>query len=251
MGGHAYVIPGELASHLVPGPERVPAESVPVPLWRRLLGGSPTAPDLPRLTEMPNGDRHFDVPPGGLTRTLVHDLTTWLHARMPKPSTGSAVVLQYLTDITPTIYVRGLQRRGEEKPGFYVQVSFSGCAGEAETSARAASHWTELWYASERNRIASAHLVPFGFTPAHDDPSAAEGLMFLPAGDLGYLEYTPSDQRAPDEPAFALDHSLTQAHEADPVLDRLDETFERFMSPPRCRCQICEPDFGDAPAGPA
>jgi hypothetical protein len=108
-----------------------------------------------------------------------------------------------------------------------------------------------LWYAAERARIASEHLVPFGFTPAADEQSDQELASFLPAGDLGYLEYTPPDRRDGEQSAFELDHAIAQAHEGDPILEGLDETFERFMSPPRCRCQLCEPEFGDAPAGGA
>jgi hypothetical protein len=30
------------------------------------------------------------------------------------------------------------------------------------------------------------------------------------------------------------------------VLERLDAAFGRYMAQARCRCQICEPEFGDA-----
>jgi hypothetical protein len=193
---------------------------------------------------MPNGDRFFDVPAGPL-KPLIGEFRSWIRTRVPRPSKGSAVLLQYLADIEPTIYVRGLQRVGDERPGFYVQVSFSGCAGQAETSARAAAHWASLWYAAERGRIDSDYLTPYGFTAA-PDLGETDVMMFLPAGDLGYLEYSTDVPREPGASVFELDQSVVEAHEGDPVLDRLDETFAPYMAAARCRCQLCEPDFGDA-----
>jgi hypothetical protein len=71
-------------------------------------------------------------------------------------------------------------------------------------------------------------------------------MAFLPAGDLGYLEYTAPGAREPGQPAFDLDHSAAEAHEGAPLLDQLNDVFGRFMQEPRCRCQVCEPEFGDA-----
>ena len=156
------------------------------------------------------------------------------------------MLLQYLTDIEPTIYVRGLQRVGEQRPGFYVQVSFSGCAGQAETSARAAYHWAAQWYAAEHKRIESEYFAPFGFTAAPPGDGEVEVMMFLPAGDLGYLEYQTEGPREPGESAFDLDAAVAEANDGNPLLERLDETFTPYMSVARCRCQLCEPDFGDA-----
>lgn len=160
VGGHAYIIPGELALARRPDLHQ-PATPQRAPLWRRLLGRS-AGSDVARISELPNGDRFFDMPPGTLKDALVTDLRAWLHSRMPKPSAGTAVVLDHLTQIEPSVYVRGLQKRGHTEPEFYVQVSFSGCAGQAETSARATAHWTSFWYASEQARIATAYSLHSG-----------------------------------------------------------------------------------------
>jgi hypothetical protein len=245
MGGHAYIIPGELAPARRPD-LHPPAPSPPVPLWRRLLGGRFADTHAARISELPNGDRFFDVPPGALRDALVADLRTWLRARMPRPSAGTAVVLDYITQIEPNVYVRGLQKSGQPAPEFYVQVTFSGCAGQAETSARAAAHWTSFWYASEHARIASAFFTPYGFTPAALERGEEEEMRFLPAGQYGYLEYDVPGPRDADQPAFEVDVSVAEAYEHDPVLERLDAAFAPYMSEARCRCQICEPAFGDA-----
>jgi hypothetical protein len=257
MGGHAYIIPGELAPARRPDlhpPAPPPSPPTPAPLWRRLLGSrssAQSAPDTARVTELPNGDRFFDVPPGGLKAALVADLRAWLNARLPRPSTGTRVVLDYIKEIEPTVYVRGLQKREQQDPEFYVQVTFSGCAGQAETSARAAAHWASLWYAAESARLASAHLAPYGFTPAALERGEEEEMMFLPAGELGYLEFNAPGPRDPDQQAFEADASIVEAYADDPLLERLDAAFGRYMSEARCRCQICEPEFGDATPTPS
>jgi hypothetical protein len=51
-------------------------------------------------------------------------------ARLPTPSSGTTVVLDYLKEIEPTVYVRGLKQRSRPEPEFYVQITFSGCAGQ-------------------------------------------------------------------------------------------------------------------------
>jgi hypothetical protein len=195
---------------------------------------------------MPNGDRLFDISPGRLGDALVVDLRAWLNARLPKPSAGTSIVLEYIKDIEPTVYVRGLQPRGAQNPEFYVQITFSGCAGQADTSARVASHWTSFWYEAQKDRIVSAHLAPFGFTPGTHERSEEEEMILLPAGKYGYLEYTVAGPGDSFESAFDLDASIVDAYDGDPVLDRLDAAFGRYMTEARCRCQICEPDFGDA-----
>jgi hypothetical protein len=195
---------------------------------------------------LPNGDRHLEVDPRPLTPALIRDLRRWVVGRLPHPSEGTGVVLDYLREIEPSLFVRGHRRVNDTTWQLYVQVSFSGCAGEAETSARAAVHLASFWYAAEHERLASEHLVPYGFTPDPYDPARDDPGFFLPAADLGYLEYVPPTARLAGEPAFSLDHSLREALEGDARLDRLEELYERFMADGRCKCQICQPDFGDA-----
>jgi hypothetical protein len=194
--------------------------------------------------ELPNGDRLIEIPAAPLDAALVSDLRAWVGGRISRPSRGTAVVLEYLTGVPPTVYVRGLQRAGAAEPEYYVQVSFSGCAGQAETSARVMSHWTGAWYTADHERIASEHLSPFGFLPV--DAGEDEPMVFLPAGDLGYLEYTPPDVRYEGQHAFELDQAVVEAYEGSPLLTRLDEVFAGYMRDPACRCQLCDPEFGDA-----
>jgi len=243
MGGHAYLISGHLTSERLAEAER-PVQPPPPSLWEKLFGSS--LPDVKgrRVVDLPNGDRLIEIPAAPLDVALVSDLRTWVDGRIPRPSRGTAVVLEYLTGVPPTVYVRGLQRAGAEEPEFYLQVAFSGCAGQAETSARVVSHWTAAWYAADHDRIASEHLTPFGFLPfgaGEDEP-----MVFLPAGDLGYLEYMPPDVRDEGQGAFEIDQAVAEAYEGSPILTRLDDMFAGYMREPACRCQLCDPEFGDA-----
>jgi len=246
MGGHAYVIPGRLAPERLAARQQVPEPARPAPFWRKLLGSTASGAEAPSVVQLPNGDRLLEIPAAPLDAALVGDLRAWIGQRIPQPSRGTSVVLEYLTDIEPSVRVRGVQRAGEDEAAHYVQVAFSGCAGEAETSARAASHWAAAWYASEHRRIASEHLTPFGFVPAIDAPGDDESMAFLPAGNLGYLEYVRAFARGAEQPAFEIDHAAAEANEGNPLLTRLDDVFAGFMRQASCRCQLCEPEFGDA-----
>ena len=242
MGGYAYIIPGTLS------PERLAASAPPPGFLQRLLGAG-AGTEKPRVTTLGSGDRLYEIEPGALQKQLVQDFRHWLKSKLPTPSKGTQVPLQYVMDIAPTVYVRGLQRAGEEAPQYNVQVSFSGCAGEAETSARVATHWAGLWYGAEHQRLADVFLGPFGFDPAPYEPSREERFAFLPAGDLGYLELVSVEDSGDDAPGFELDYATASTFEGDPRLERLNELFGHYMKRGTCRCQLCEPDFGDARAG--
>jgi hypothetical protein len=242
MGGYAYIIPGTYA----PGRVGEPAPE-PRSFLTRLLRRD-TDPTAPRVTVLASGDTLYELEPGALRKQLVADFRGWLRRKLPVPSEGTQVPLDYVMEIEPAIYVRGLQRAGEAAPQYNLQVSFSGCAGEAETSARVAAHWAALWYRDEHERLAHACLRPFGFEPAPHDPTQDEPLAFLPAGDLGYLELVVPDDPESDAPAFELDYSMAAAHEGDERLARLHDLYGHYMRGGRCRCQVCEPDFGDARA---
>lgn len=245
MGGYAYVIPGQLTSERVAEAER-PVQPPPPSLWQQLFGSPLASVEARRVVDLHNGDRLIEIPSAPLDASLAHDLRTWLDGRMPQPSRATSVVLEYLSGVPPTVYVRGLQPAGAHEPEYYVQVTFSGCAGQAEISARVVSHWAAAWYADERDRIASEHFAPFGFVPATDAEGEDERMVFLPAGDLGYLEYTVPEARDEGQSAFEIDQAVVEAYEGSPLLTRLDDMFKGYMRDATCRCQLCDPEFGDA-----
>ena len=250
MGGAAHLSPGELAAHLIPAADALPVPTVPPTLWRRLLGRRAGEPaERSRVTKSRNGDRHFEILPGSLSDALPQDFMQWLHFILSKPSRASSTVLEYLGYGGPTIYVRGLHRSAAATPEWWVQVSFSGCAGEAQVSANVAAHWAARWYAARYDQIRTEYLVPFGFVPEPYDPTGNEDPPFLPAGDLGYLEVTSVESRRRyGMPTFVMDHALQEACSADPRVAALEELFAPFIAG-RCRCQVCEPEVGDLGEG--
>ena len=243
MGGDAYVIPGTLS------PERLAASTSTRPSVLQRLLGRDAAQSGVTVTTSAAGDTMYEIPPGSLPKHLVHDFREWLRSRLSAPSEGTQVPLQYVLEIEPSVYVRGVQHAGEDAPHYAVQMSFSGCAGEAETSARVASHWAGLWYRAEQQRIANAYLRPFGFDPSPIDSAEKDWHVFLPAGDLGYLELVSPEDSGSDAPTFELDYATVEALEGDPRLERLHELFGHYVRSGACRCQLCEPDFGDARTG--
>jgi hypothetical protein len=193
-----------------------------------------------------NRDRHFEILPGALERDLVSDFKEWLLHQLGAPSRASAIVLEYLEYGGPSIYVRGLQRSTDSEPSFWIQLSFSGCAGEAQVSADVAAHWAARWHRARREEIREAYLLPFGFTPKPQESSGEADPPFLPAGDLGYLEFTAPEARERHRvPMFVLDHSLGEAYAGQACLDGLEDRFARFMTEAKCRCELCEPGLGD------
>ena len=239
MGGYAYVIPGSVSDDAL---QRAAAAAAPSG-WLRVFR---RAPPVPLVTTLPNGSRIFDLPPGPMGPALIDDLGSWIHSRLTAPTAATRAVLDYLRTIEPRIHVRGVQRAGEVAPRYFLEIAFSGCAGMAQTSSRVAVHWTASWYRAEAGRLDAAYFVPFGFTRTPDDGSPEEEFFFLPAGDLGYLEYVPPNPAEAQEASFSLDDSTVEAHEGDPRLERLLDLFDGYMAPPRCRCQLCDPEFGDA-----
>jgi len=244
MGGYAYVIPGHLAPERLERPSDTAVQAHPT-FWQRLLG-APKPVDALSAVQLPNGDRLIEIPAVPLDPALIEDLRAWLDERVEQPSRGTAVVLDYLNDSSPTVYVRGIQHATTQTSEHFVQMMFTGCAGMAETSARLMAHWSALWYVAERERIHAEHLVPFGFIPEPGVPVDDERMAFLPAGELGYLEYVPSERRDAGQTAFELDQGVVEAFDGSALLTRLDDLFGGFMREGLCRCQLCDPAFGDA-----
>lgn len=249
MGGYAYIIPGKVASGLIPDAEQPSPERRPVSIWRRILGraAAPESHRAFRVISLPGGDRHFEIPAAPLETAILAHFFGWIHESLPVPSKSSRFVLEYLEQVEPAVYVRGMQR-AEEQPTFYVQVAFSGCSGEAEVSARVCAHWTSCWYEVKHEQIGTEHFLPFGFQAKVYEVTDREPLLFLPAGDLGYLEYTPREARSAGQAAFDVDVSIAEAHEGDSRLGDLEALFGSFMAEEHCRCQLCEPTFEDATA---
>lgn len=233
MGGHAYVIP-LLATDELQHP-RIPAKTG---FWDRLRKTDPQV----QVADM-GRTRLFTYPKPGLDRALVADLREWIAGRFPHPSEATKIVLEdYLAVIEPDVFIRATAEAGKDPSEFYAQIGFSGCAGVAEVSARVVGHWTAAWYTLDHARIEEQHLKPAGLLPAPHDPHAApeHDYRFMPAGDLGYLEYEPPDDDGA-KTEIGIDVSIAESREGDPRLERLEDLVAPVIAAGRCLCQLCNP----------
>lgn len=241
MGGTAFLIPGKLVEHhWQPQPEKRS-------FLDRVMGRRGFT--KPRVTELGPGTRLIELPPGPLVG-LEADFRDFLARRLVEPWEASQLVLDYLDDGVVTVFLRGEQSPERTEPHYYVQVSFSGCAGIAEVSAEVARHWAAVWYQDSYERLADRFFEPFGFAPSYPEAQELLANPFLPMGRLGYGMYVgglpgPSDEEAPSQ-LFELDASVMESLDETEdlsIIRELDTKFGPLMADSQCRCQLCMPDF--------
>jgi hypothetical protein len=221
MGGSAFLIHGRFDA------ERG-AAAAPAPSWFGRLRGS-KAPAVSTVA-FPNGRSMLEFPAAAIHDRLAQDYLAYVRGRLTDPSAASTVVLDYLTLGQPRIYLRADREPGETDGPWYVQVSFSGAAGMAETSARVAAHWAGHWYAARRTVVDADILGPAGFSATGAEPLA--DMVFVPAGEYGYAEL--------EDGVFAFDAAFVESHEDPEALrDELAQRFTPALREGRCRCQLC------------
>jgi hypothetical protein len=220
MGGWAFMIYGDFDA------ERAAAAATPPSFLDRLRGRK-----APSISSADLGNsRLLQFPADVIQQPLANDYRTFVRTRLDTPTEASQSVLDYLDLGQPTIYIRANQTPAGPAPEWYVQISFSGAAGMAETSARVAAHWAALWY-TERSDAIRAILAPVGFNAVRceelDEP------RFVPAGEYGYIEREGGELTA--------DWSVLESEDdPDAVLKMLDERYGALLEDGRCHCQLCE-----------
>ena len=229
MGGAAILIKGSVdAQRLEP----------PSGFFARLFGAKG-----PKEFPM-GGDRSMVDLPSRDLKVLEAGFLAWLRARLASPWPASKTILDYLDMRTTTIHLRG-EREGAAETGWYVQLTFSGCAGMAQTSADLAAHWVQRWFEADRERI-DGLLRARGFV-ARDTEVAAESELFLPLGEPGYAGFSPEGFDAGDgrRSHFSFDAAIDEADDAQAqrLQQVLDAQFVALMRDGRCRCQLCAPEF--------
>ena len=235
MGGAAFLLRGKVEDHLIQ-PSAKPS------LLRRLLGRPPG--DWVRL-----GDTLYRELPAHSFRPFLEAFRQWLRDRFEAPWPATRVVLEYLEGPYAEIVLRGERKAGqpEAEADWYLQMGFSGCAGQAEVSSQVAAHWAEKWYAAEGEGVAERLLAPAGFLAAAPDHGLyEEELSFYPLDEGGYALYCkePSpwfdDNGREHELHFEVDDA---ALEASPGLYagmlRLEAEHAAEMADGLCRCQLC------------
>ncbi len=187
-----------------------------------------------------------DLPAKGF-RFLGEAFREYVHATFPSPWPSTKCIMDYL-GMGIRVYVRGQRRVGGDL-AWYAQVTFSGCAGQAQTSSDLAAHWASRWY-QDKSESLRGDLVQRGFTPRGLRADVADSVTFLPIGGLGYAEYSAGgDLSASDgeRTHFAIDDSAREtfpdAASVSDFLVAIKSQFGDLMADGRCRCQLCSPDF--------
>jgi hypothetical protein len=227
MGGSAFLIHGSFDA------ERAVAAAKPTSLFGRLWARKSPSVSVVEFSvvELPNGRRLLEFPADAIRRPLARNYVEFVRSRLPAPSQSSRVVLGYLRFGQPQISLRGEQSPSDEQAAWYVQVSFTGAAGMAETSARVAAHWASHWYAARGETIRQI-LATAGFEPTRAEPLA--DVSFVPVGQYGYAER--------EDGVFAIDDSFLESHD-DPeaLLKELEQQYGMDLSRGQCRCELCQP----------
>ena len=147
------------------------------------------------------------------------------------------------------LHVRG-DATGSNPPDWYVQLSFSGCAGMAQVSSELAAHWAERWYRAEQADLVSRYLQPYGFEPSGRIEPGRSLDVFVPLGSAGYARYDatrgPEDGEFSESRYFDIDASALETlgeSERSRALRKLDEDVPPLLSTDSCCCQWCAPRF--------
>jgi hypothetical protein len=244
MGGSAFLIYGSVDDQLL---QPRPAERSRLD---RLLGRHPMVAS--QWKSFGRTRKMITLPSDGLD-VLCSDFRHHVTTRFEQPWASTKAMIEYLAADVTTIYLRGDQYDGEEVR-WYVQLTFSGCAGVAQVASELCTHWAEKWYQEERDRITAQVLRPHGFEPE----GATEGgdSTFAPIGRGGYAIYTATPNEQDEMPAegylsryFDVDEwALEQLDDVNrtAAMRTLDNELRPLIPVGRCCCQWCAPTLDAA-----
>ena len=241
MGGSALLIYGRVAEELLKERPR------PRSLADRLLGRRPVA--KPEWMQVGKSQRMIDLPADAFA-PIGKAFREHVATRFQPRWTATESVIGYLDLGITEVYLRG-DREGDGEPEWYVQVSFSGCAGMAEVSSELAAHWADRWFRSEGDRITENLLRPHGFEPNGRTQAIGSGEPFVPMGVAGYAIYHAEPREAdPDLPMesryFDIDFSAVDTLSEDErgdVMQKLDAELPPLLPRGPCCCQWCAPEL--------
>ncbi|MEN6319299.1 MAG: hypothetical protein ABFD82_11160 [Syntrophaceae bacterium] len=173
MGGSAFLLFGNIDSTLLESRES--KQSIIQKLFGIKKHAGPTETkmhDKLTLIDIKNHNLHV----------LTDDFKKYILTVISDPNSASKQFIDYLNMKTLSIYLRG--NKSPEKTEWYVQFSFSGCAGMSETAAELGSHWVEIWIHNERNLISNI-LDKNGFK-INEEKDDSAGYYFIPFEHYGY-----------------------------------------------------------------
>lgn len=235
MGGSAYVIYGTVDENVLkPAP-------VKKTLFDRIMGKQRF--EGPKETSHGNM-KSIDLPLGRLD-DLKYSFMKYLKNHLIPISEASKNTLEYLDLDVMHINFRGQKLAQDESIEWSVQITFSGCAGMAETSASLAAHWVRLWYLENRSELQKEFFSVSGFFPSEpQDDDESETFLPLPQGGYARYHEDPQEMYINDEEIsfhFEIDDSFLEA-QADggvELLNQIESEYLSLMTDGRCRCQLC------------
>ncbi len=240
MGGTAAIIRGKVDDRLLrPGPAKQG-------ILDRILGRKKLIG--PREDRMGDGRSLIELSSDDF-KCLATAFENFLRQSIPQTWESTKLFFDYLSINTLSIYVRGERVSPPSEIDWYLQFSFSGCAGMAETSAELGSHWVEQWFQKEGDEIQRTILNGLGFFHKSTGIHSA-GLVFVPFEGLGYGrrldDQTSMDPEWEGSQIFEFDGALTEDLQEKEKLERFREIDKRFGdlgSDGKCLCQLCSPAF--------
>lgn len=240
MGGMVAVLRGRADSRLL---EPRPAKRG---LIDRLLGRHPV--EGPREIKLGDGSSMIELPSDSLNH-LPKEFQLYLRRSMPEPWQSTKSFLDYLSIDILSVQLRGERKSNDREMSWYLQFSFSGCAGMAETSAELGSHWVEKWIQKEGPIIQDTLLTPNGFNRDLSQTGSWQ-VVFVPFEGLGYgrrvVDSTTVDPEWEGSKLFEFDYAQIEAFQVNGELGKLRSLDERFVdlgSNGSCLCQLCSPSF--------
>jgi hypothetical protein len=219
----------------------------PRTVWDRLLERKPKVV-TPEWKAMGKDSHSIDLPVGNLSG-IGTEFRDYIIKRFRKPWAATKTVIEYLKLGSIDVYLR---RAGPENDpdALYIQLSFSGCGGMAQTSAELAVHWAVRWYREKRAEVDKQYFQPFGFVPSGGTEPTGSSEYFVPLGVGGYAQYDPraplEDESYPYSQFFCLDQAAMETlseTEMKSFNQAIDQKLHPMLPKDSCCCQWCNPGF--------
>lgn len=188
--------------------------------------------------------RYVTIRDERMERQLLESMRDFIVQAVGAPHSETASVLDYLRESCGA-FIQGEGTAGSALIEWYVQISFSGCAGMSEVSAELALHWSDLWLRRSIDSVSAGVLVPSGFTPRGAPASDTFRTTFLPVSNFGYAACVMESDSFSRRVEFSFDRAFFDpvAEDDDPSVEQFASKYGELMLDRGCRCQLCMPGF--------
>lgn len=239
MGGYCFIIDGTFSEDKLK-PQPVKKNLIDKLLHRQRFTSI-------KKTALGKENVLYELPLNNL-KNFPKDFLSFIKTNIPEPSEATSIFIDYLSIDIFSIYIRGEGEENSSDINWYIQCSFSGCAGMAQTCSELASHWVELWYLKNSAELYAKYFAPIHFSPQSIRPEDPP-FCFIPVETLGYARLI-NDLEADNEDQtgsryLQFDESTIEAMDDKELehLSKLDPFIEDKFLHSTCHCQLCDPQF--------